>query len=87
MAIWNVSYKTINLILVAMMALCLIAALIAGTLAIAWIGRPQGDTATTIAETFAWLLAAAFFTTFAIALSEEHDERRTSGRVTHVSTA
>ncbi|MCK9916369.1 hypothetical protein MXD81_45170 [Microbacteriaceae bacterium K1510] len=87
MAIRNVSYKTINLFLVAMMVLCLIAALTAGTLAIAWTGRPQGDTATTIAEAFAWLFAAALFTSFAIALFEEHDDRRAERRAKQIPVA
>lgn len=84
MAIRNVSRETINLVLVAAMALCLIATLIAGTLAIAWNGRPQGDTTMTIADTFAWLFAVAFFTTFAIALFEEHDDRRAARRAASV---
>lgn len=82
MAVRNVSYKTINLFLVAMMILCLIAALTAGTFAIVWTGQSQGNTATTIAETFAWLFAASLFTSFAIALFEEHDDRRTARRAT-----
>lgn len=87
MALRNVSRETINLILVAVMALCLILTLAAGTLAIAWNGHPPGDTAMTTAAAFAWLFAAAFFTTFAIALYEEHEDRRAAERAKQVPMA
>jgi len=85
MAIRNISRETINIVLIAIMALCLIAALVAGAVGIAWTGSPAGATATTIAETSSWLLAAAFCATLVIALVEEHDDRRGEGRARHIS--
>ena len=52
------------------MAVSLPAAMIGGAVAIFQFGEPSGNTATYIAQLFAWAFTAAFLGTFALAMAE-----------------
>lgn len=59
-----------ELALAGCMAISLPAAMIGGAVAIFQFGEPSGNTATYIAQLFAWAFTAAFFATFALAMVE-----------------
>ena len=64
------SRDKVNLVLAGVMAIGLVVALVGGTVAIVRFGQPTGTTATWVAETAAWICAAAFLITFFMALRD-----------------
>jgi len=59
-----------HLVLAGLMALGLGVALIGGIVAIVRFGKPDGASATMVAEAFAWLFALAFLASFGLVLKE-----------------
>ena len=64
------SRDTVNLVLAGVMAIGLVVAMVGGLVAIIRFGQPDGATATWVAETSAWICAAAFLITFFLALRD-----------------
>ena len=64
------SRDKINLVLAGIMAIGLVVAIVAGLVAIVRFGQPDGATATFIAESGAWIFAAAFVVSFLLALRD-----------------
>jgi hypothetical protein len=62
--------QKIQVALAACMAISLPGAIISGAIAIIQFGEPGGNTAAMIAQFFAWVFAAAFLGTFALAMVE-----------------
>jgi hypothetical protein len=64
------SRDRLNLALAGIMAIGLAVAIVGGLIAIIRFGQPDGAAATTVAETGAWVFAAAFFASFFLALRD-----------------
>ena len=64
------SRDTVNVILASVMAIGLAVALVGGLVAIVRFGQPDGAAATWVAETSAWIFAAAFLASFFLALRD-----------------
>lgn len=68
---------TAIVVLSGIMAISLVGALIGVIVAIVRYGQPDADSATLVADTFAWIFAAAFFATFGLTLTESLNGRQT----------
>ena len=65
----------INLALAGIMTLGLAVAVVAGLVAIVRFGQPDSATATLVAETGAWIFAAAFLASFFLAIRDSMKAR------------
>ena len=64
------SRDTVNLALAGVMAIGLVVAIVGGIVGVVQFGQPTGTAATWVAETAAWICAAAFLVTFFMALRD-----------------
>jgi hypothetical protein len=64
------SRDTVNLVLASVMAIALAVAIVGGIVGVVRFGQPAGTAATWVAETAAWICAAAFLVTFLMALRD-----------------
>ena len=64
------SRDRVNLALAGIMAIGLAVAIVGGLIAIVRFGQPDGAMVTLVAETGAWIFAAAFFVSFLLALRD-----------------
>ena len=69
--------ETIKLVLFAVMAVSLALVVIAGAVFLIWNGQPIGNSASMVADVFAWLFTAAFVIAFLLSMFEQ---RRTAIR-------
>jgi len=65
-----IARDTACLVLGGIMAVGLVVALAAGTLAIVRSGKPDAEVATLVAEIFAWIFAVAFLASFGLVLKD-----------------
>lgn len=68
--------ETINLVLFAVMAIALALVIVAGAVFLIWNSEPIGNTASMVADVFAWIFAAAFSIAFLLSMIEQ---RRNAG--------
>ena len=81
MAAKLISRQNVIAFLGAVMIVSLVLIIVAFPVALIWFGRPSGNAAMIMADTFASVFAVAFFAAFALAMAEQR-----SGSTDHIET-